>query len=348
LQHKIVSIIWMVPIYSLESWLSLRFAENAAFLDMVRDCYEAYVVYIFFSLCICYITADSADQVPENTTQIERVLQEKQFVSHPPPLSHCLPPINLVSGSKRFVLRCKFNILQFVVVKPICTGTAWMLSLCGNYMEGEIDFRQAYIYIAFVDNISVSFAMYFLVLFYLAIESALAEHAPLYKLMCIKCVVLFSWWQGIILAILCKVDLLPNNMADEKGESCHELATSIQNSVIVVEMLFLSVIHLRVWSAAHYKFRQCGQNTSNAQPLTTLLPFNGQHLRRDLREVTPTVLPAPFRPPIAEQRMYVPPAADPSPLQTYPSDAGEVSMAALPISSSVDSGQEACSELDPH
>ncbi len=31
----------MVPIYSVDSWLSLSFKDAALYLDMLRDCYEA-------------------------------------------------------------------------------------------------------------------------------------------------------------------------------------------------------------------------------------------------------------------------------------------------------------------
>lgn len=39
-QSKIVGILWMVPIYSVDSWLSLSFKDYALYLDMFRDCYE--------------------------------------------------------------------------------------------------------------------------------------------------------------------------------------------------------------------------------------------------------------------------------------------------------------------
>lgn len=39
-QSKVVGILWMVPIYSIDSWLSLTFKDYALYLDMIRDCYE--------------------------------------------------------------------------------------------------------------------------------------------------------------------------------------------------------------------------------------------------------------------------------------------------------------------
>ena len=54
-QSKIVGILWMVPIYAIDSYLSLCNKNLAPYLDMLRDCYEAYVLYLFLALLMSYI-----------------------------------------------------------------------------------------------------------------------------------------------------------------------------------------------------------------------------------------------------------------------------------------------------
>ena len=49
IQRKIVGILWIVPIFAIDSWLSLRFIKASVYLDMFRDCYEAYVIHLFLS-----------------------------------------------------------------------------------------------------------------------------------------------------------------------------------------------------------------------------------------------------------------------------------------------------------
>ena len=39
-QSKIVGIIWMIPIYSVDSFLSLLLPSATLYIDMLRDCYE--------------------------------------------------------------------------------------------------------------------------------------------------------------------------------------------------------------------------------------------------------------------------------------------------------------------
>jgi hypothetical protein len=50
-----MAVLWMVPIYSITSWLSLVWPSLEAFLGAVRDCYEAYAVYTFIALLIAIL-----------------------------------------------------------------------------------------------------------------------------------------------------------------------------------------------------------------------------------------------------------------------------------------------------
>lgn len=47
LQSQIVRIIWIVPVYSFESWLSILFMEHAFYFQAIREIYESYVIYCF-------------------------------------------------------------------------------------------------------------------------------------------------------------------------------------------------------------------------------------------------------------------------------------------------------------
>lgn len=47
IQKFVVRIIWMVPIYAVQSWLSLRFRTARIYIDTLRNLYEAYVIQSF-------------------------------------------------------------------------------------------------------------------------------------------------------------------------------------------------------------------------------------------------------------------------------------------------------------
>ncbi len=57
-QRRIMAVLWMVPIYSITSWLSLVFPNFEFLFDPIRDVYEAYAVYTFLALLIAILGDD--------------------------------------------------------------------------------------------------------------------------------------------------------------------------------------------------------------------------------------------------------------------------------------------------
>jgi hypothetical protein len=50
-----MAVLWMVPIYSVTSWLSLVWPNLEPFFGTIRDVYEAYAVYTFIALLIAIL-----------------------------------------------------------------------------------------------------------------------------------------------------------------------------------------------------------------------------------------------------------------------------------------------------
>lgn len=45
IQRKILAILWMSPIYAITSWFSLVFPQAEGYLAIIKDAYEAYIIY---------------------------------------------------------------------------------------------------------------------------------------------------------------------------------------------------------------------------------------------------------------------------------------------------------------
>jgi len=54
-QRCVVRILMMVPVYSISAWLSLVFLQYSLYIDFVRMCYEAFVIYTFMILLTKYL-----------------------------------------------------------------------------------------------------------------------------------------------------------------------------------------------------------------------------------------------------------------------------------------------------
>uniref|UniRef100_A0A3Q1GXK1 Transmembrane protein 184C n=1 Tax=Acanthochromis polyacanthus TaxID=80966 RepID=A0A3Q1GXK1_9TELE len=219
LQKPIIRILWMVPIYSLDSWIALKYPSIAIYVDTCRECYEAYVIYNFMIFLLNYLE----NQYPSLVLILE--VQEQQ--KHLPPLC-CCPPIT--------------TLLQYTVVRPVTTIIALICELCGVYDEGNFSSKNAWTYLVIFNNMSQLFAMYCLVLFYRALREELSPIKPVGKFLCVKMVVFVSFWQAVLIALLVKVGIISEKHTWD-WQSVEAVATGLQDFVICVEMFLAAIAH---------------------------------------------------------------------------------------------------------
>nr|XP_029511250.1 transmembrane protein 184C-like isoform X4 [Oncorhynchus nerka] len=205
LQKPIIRILWMVPIYSVDSWIALRYPRIAIYVDTCRECYEAYVIYNFLIFLLNYLS----NQYPSLVLMLE--VQEQQ--KHLPPLC-CCPPW---------------------AMGDVC-------QLCGVYDEGNFSNRNAWTYLVIVNNISQLFTMYCLVLLYKALKDELSQIRPAGKFLCVKMVVFVSFWQAVLIAILVKVGVISDKHTWD-WDSVEAVATGLQDFIICVEMFLAAIAH---------------------------------------------------------------------------------------------------------
>merc|ERR1712137_1414241 len=129
-QKPIVRIILMIPVYCIDSWLSLSF----------------YDISEFFVLLVQFLDGE------ENLIAI---LEMKSYQSHPWPFCF-LPKLKL---GRSFYVLCKRCVLQFVIIKPILAILTFCMEITGVYHMGSFDFTSGYLYITAVDNVSITIAV---------------------------------------------------------------------------------------------------------------------------------------------------------------------------------------------
>lgn len=144
-----------------------------------------------------------------------------------------------------FLRFCKQATLQFCAVKPAMALITLILMPMGKYHEGNWSLGQGYIYITIVYNISVSLALYSLFLFYSATRDLLSPYSPVLKFLTVKSVVFFSFWQGVLLALLSASGAISAvRISKETTISTGMIAAGYQNFLVCIEM-FLAAVTLR-------------------------------------------------------------------------------------------------------
>ncbi|XP_067316756.1 transmembrane protein 184A-like isoform X1 [Anolis sagrei] len=232
-QRYIIRILFIVPIYAFDSWLSLLMIgshQYYVYFDSVRDCYEAFVIYSFLSLCFEYLGGEST---------IMAEIRGKPIVSSCTYGTCCLQGMSYSIGFLRF---CKQATLQFCIVKPLMALITIILQAFGKYNDGDFNVHSGYLYITIIYNFSVSLALYALFLFYFATMDLLRPFEPVLKFLTIKAVIFLSFWQGMLLAILEKCGVIPEvQIIDGKAVGAGTVAAGYQNFIICIEMLFASI-----------------------------------------------------------------------------------------------------------
>ncbi|XP_066999253.2 transmembrane protein 184C [Anabrus simplex] len=268
LQKHIIRILWMVPIYAMNAWLGLVFPAQSIYVDSLRECYEAYVIYNFMMYLLNYLNSEM-DLIAN--------LELKPQVKHIFPFC-CLTSWEM---GREFVHMCKHGILQYTVVRPVSTFISFICELNGVYGEGEFRGNVAFPYMIAINNFSQFIAMYCLVLFYQANRTELQPMKPIGKFLCIKAVVFFSFFQGVVISILVYSGVISSAFNTEDTDTIKDISSKLQDFLICIEMFLAAVAH-------HYSFSYKPYVNVHAEQQTCCSAFLAMwdisDVQRDIKE----------------------------------------------------------------
>lgn len=241
IQRKILAILWMSPIYSVTSWLSLVFSQYEGYLSIIKDFYEAYVIYQFLSFLIGVLGKGDRDVVVD--------LLSKHTDHLDPPVRCCgwfrgkYPygdtPRVLAND---ILLQCQVFAMQFVFFKPMIAIGLFTCNKLEYYGAGTSpsDYRSPQFWLNIIQNISIFTAFSGLIKFYHAVQDELAWCKPFPKFMTIKGIVFMTFWQGLVISILAKASAETGAIS---GNDSDVWAKQAQNFLICLEMLVFSIAH---------------------------------------------------------------------------------------------------------
>ncbi|KAF9238246.1 DUF300-domain-containing protein [Melanogaster broomeanus] len=234
LQRMVVRIMLMVPIYAVSSLISLFSLEAAFFIDVIRDIYEAFVIYCFFVLLVDYLGG-------------ERSLL---ILLHGRPPIPAIFPVSLwrseIDASDPYTfLFLKRGILQYVQVKPILAVASLIMKATGTYNEGDFRAKSGYLYVSIVYNVSICLALWCLAVFWMCVHEDLKPFRPVPKFLCVKGILFFSFWQSIAISFLVAVGAITQLGPYTDNE---HISVGLIDTLICVEMPFFAAAHMYAFS----------------------------------------------------------------------------------------------------
>jgi hypothetical protein len=239
LQIRVVRILWMVPIYAVNSWLCLRFKDASFYIDPVRECYEAFVIYNFYMYLVTYLEDEVGDPITYFST--------KEQVEHIWPANTFLPTWHM---GQQFFLMTQRGVLAYVITRPLMAAISVVANIANVYCEGEFRAHCVYPYVALINSCSQMWALYCLVLLYEATKKELEKIRPLPKFIAIKSVVFLTFWQSLAIAIAAKVGLIRTK--EWSTYDTDDVAAGLQNFLICIEMFAAALGHAHAFPPRDY------------------------------------------------------------------------------------------------
>ena len=241
LQKHVVRILWMPCVYGLDAWLALRFKDHSIYFDTLRECYEAFVIYHFYTFLIVYL---------EQNGSVESILARKEQQQHLFPVSLFAKPWRM---GPEFMRKCKAGVLNYVIIRPFTAAIALVSEALGVYGEGELfNATKTYTYVVFINSWAQSHAIYCLVLLFHATRTELEAIQPIAKFVCVKAVIFLSFWQSIAIVVMVHMHVLSSRTLNMRDYDIKDVANGVQEFIICVEMLIAACAHLLAFPVSEF------------------------------------------------------------------------------------------------
>ncbi|KAG8628933.1 hypothetical protein KVT40_002798 [Elsinoe batatas] len=248
-QKHIIRILLMIPIYSTVSFLSFLHYRHAIYYEVLRDCYEAFAIASFFTLMCHYIAPDLHEQ-----KEYFRQLRPVNWFWSVFGLQKC------TGGKDRGPLRIPrsgltwFNVIwvsvfQYCLIRVLFTIVSVVTQYFDRFCAESLSPEFAHIWVMVFEASSVTVAMFCLIQFYIQLKDDLAPHRPFLKVLCIKLVIFFSFWQTLVISFLSSGSgpLQPTNKL-----AYPDIKIGIPSTLLCIEMAIFAVMHLFAFSWKPY------------------------------------------------------------------------------------------------
>ncbi|CAK5282116.1 unnamed protein product [Mycena citricolor] len=237
-QRQIIRILYMPPVYAVISFFSYRYFRSYTYYSLIYVAYEALTLSAFLLLIIEYV----ADTATGHKAEDAMARKDKR----PLPMPFCCWRYKPTKAY--FLYSVKWSVMQYVIVRPVISIVGM---ICEHYNvlcdTQSFNPRFASVYLSAVDFVSISVALYGLLLFYGLTHDELAGRRPLAKFLCIKLIVFFTFYQSFVFSAL-------------EGRVIHatkywtetNIADGLNALAICIEMVFFAIAMWWAYPATEY------------------------------------------------------------------------------------------------
>ncbi|KAJ7666778.1 organic solute transporter Ostalpha-domain-containing protein [Mycena polygramma] len=238
-QRQIIRILYMPPVYAIISFFSYRYFRSYTYYSLIYVAYEAVTISAFLLLIIEYVAATAVGHKAEGAL----VRKDKR----PLPMPFCCWRYRPTKAY--FMYTVKWSVLQYVIVRPAISIAGIVCQKFGVLCDSEgYNPRFASVYLSAIDFVSITIALYGLLVFFGLTKDELAGRRPLAKFLCIKLIVMFTFYQSFVFTTLEGRVIKATKYWSETN-----IANGLNALAICIEMVFFALGMWWAYPASEYK-----------------------------------------------------------------------------------------------
>ncbi|KAN0132238.1 Organic solute transporter Ostalpha domain containing protein [Lactarius tabidus] len=258
-QRQILRILYMPPVYAVVSFFSYRYFRSYTYYSLAETVYEAITLSAFLLLLVEYVASTAIGHSTEGA------LARKDKRSLPFPLC-CW---RYRPSKAYFMYALKWSVMQYVLIRPFVTIAG---IICQAYdvlcASGPYSIHYANLYLESVDFVSISIALYGLILFYGLTKEELVGRRPLAKFLSIKLIVMFTFYQSFVFELL-----TDHVIHGTEFWTSTNIADGLNALAICIEMIFFSIFMMWAFPWKEYRVQPDERHTSIWRPLWDSINF---------------------------------------------------------------------------
>ncbi|KAG0696491.1 organic solute transporter Ostalpha-domain-containing protein [Suillus ampliporus] len=239
-QRQILRILYMPPVYAVISFFSYRYFRSYTYYELIEAGKRlADLLSHARLLLIEFVAATAAGRDAKNA--IAR--KDKR----PLPFPFCRWRYR--PTKPYFMYTLKWSVLQYVIIRPAVSIAGIICQLYNVLCEsGPYSIYYANVYLEAVDFVSISVALYGLILFYGLTKEELVGRRPLAKFLSIKLIVMFTFYQSFVFSAL-----EGRVIKATQYWTAANIADGLNALAICIEMVFFAVFMMQAYTVNEYK-----------------------------------------------------------------------------------------------
>ncbi|KAF8311482.1 DUF300-domain-containing protein [Clavulina sp. PMI_390] len=229
----------MPPVYAIISFFSYRYFRSYTYYSLIEVVYESITLSAFLLLLIQYVASTGA----RHSAEAALTRKDKQALAFPLCCWRFRPT------KPAFMHTIKWSVLQYTIFRPAISIAGIVCQKYNVLCDSSWSYKYASVWLTSVDFVSISIALYGLILFYVLTKEDLAGKRPLAKFLCIKLIVMVTFYQSWIFTAL-----------QDKGVihatqywTATNVADGLSALTLCIEMVFFAIAMMWAYPTSEYR-----------------------------------------------------------------------------------------------